>query len=52
MSKFEFCKRRNLWTHISQFRYVSVPAMGKNLDRSKDIRSFTAVDGLESSAGN
>ena len=29
MSKFEFCKRRDLWTHISQFRYISAPAMGK-----------------------
>ena len=29
MSKFEFCKRRDLWTNTSQFRYVSVPALGK-----------------------
>ena len=29
MSKFEFCKRRDLWTNISQFRYVSAAALGK-----------------------
>ena len=29
MSKFEFCKRRDLWTNTSQFRYVSAPALGK-----------------------
>ena len=29
MSKFEFNKRRDLWTNTSQFRYVSAPALGK-----------------------
>ena len=29
LSKFEFCKRRDLWTNTSQFRYVSAPALGK-----------------------
>ena len=29
MSKFEFCKRRDLWTNTSQFGYVSASALGK-----------------------
>ena len=29
MPNFEFCKRRDLWTNTSQFRYVSAPVLGK-----------------------
>ena len=29
MSKFEFCKRRDLWTNISKHIYVPAPALGK-----------------------
>ena len=29
MLKFEFCKRRDLWTNTSQFRYVSASALRK-----------------------
>ena len=36
MSKFEFYKRRDLWTNTSQFRYVSAPALGKTgIDRKR-----------------
>ena len=29
ITKFAFCKRRDLWTNTSQFRYVSAPALKK-----------------------
>ena len=29
MSKFEFCKRRDVWTNTSPFRYISAPALRK-----------------------
>ena len=36
MSKFESCKRRDLWTNTSQFRYVSAPALGRTgMDRKR-----------------
>ena len=36
MSKFELCKRRDLWTNTSQFRYVSAPVLGKTgIDRKR-----------------
>ena len=31
MSKFEFCKGRDLWTNTSQFRYFSAPALVKTV---------------------
>ena len=47
ISKFEFCKRSDLWTNTSQFLYVSVAVLWGNWDGSKKVRSFMAVDGLE-----
>ena len=29
MSKFEFCKRKDLWTNTSKFSYISALALGE-----------------------
>ena len=35
LTKFEFNSRRNLWSNLSEHRYIPAPSMGKGIPRNR-----------------